>query len=379
MVRPRRPPPFATISELEGVAARRTAPGVWEYVTTGAGDETTLRANREAFDRWALVPRALRNIRSVNLSTDLLGATVAAPFFAAPTARHGAIHRGGERATARALARAGLLGVYSTLSSRSLEEIASASGTAPRWFQLYLQPDLDGSIDLVRRAERAGFSALVVTVDAPILGHRDTQVRGKFAIFDQVPFGNGPHVRTPARQVDRRSGRFLVDGIADYTWETVDRLRDATDLPLVIKGILDPDDARAAVRHGARAVVVSNHGGRQLDRAVAALDALPDVVRAVGHRAEVLMDGGVRRASDILVALALGARATGLGRPVLWALAAGGEDGIARLVDLLENELAISLVLLGRGSVAEVDRSAVRKSSPELPTKGPRGSRRSRP
>ncbi len=376
--RPRKPV-FVTISELERVAAERTPPRVWEYVASGAGEETTLRANRAAFDRWSLVPRALRNVRSVDLSTELLGSRVAAPFFAAPTARHGAVHPGGEVATARALSRAGVLGVYSTLSSRSIEEIGRASGSAPRWFQLYLQPDVKRSIELVRRAERAGFAAWVVTVDAPILGPRDEQTRGGFAVFDDAPFGNGPHVRTPARRLEKRDGRFRLDGVADYTWETVDKVRDATDLPLVVKGILKPEDARAAVAHGAKALVVSNHGGRQLDRAVPALDALPAIARVVGRRTELLVDGGVRRASDILIALGLGARAAGIGRPVLWALAAGGEAGVGRLVELLEHELAISMVLLGRTSVSEIDRSAVTLNPTGDETVGSRARGRQRP
>lgn len=361
--RPRRPaPPFRTLGELEQRAGDALAREAATFVASGSGSERTLRANLRAFDRWSLVPRVLRDVRAVDLRTRLLGQQVAAPFFAAPTAYQAAVHPSAERATARALDRAGILGVYSTLSSRSLEEIARAAPTAPRWFQLYLQPRLAASVDLLRRAERNGYTAGVITVDAPVLGPRDVQAEGGFALDREARVGNGPSVRPPLRELRARPGRFEMDGSGEYSWRTFDRLREATDLPLVVKGIVSAQDAREAVRHGAQGIVVSNHGGRQLDRAVATLDALPDVVRAVGTRAEVYLDGGVRRASDVLVALALGARATGLGRPFLWALAAGGERGVARLIDLLLSELATSLVLLGRRSVPEVDRRAVREN-----------------
>lgn len=361
--RPRRAaPPFRNLGELAQRAGATLAHEIAAFVASGAASERTRRANLQAFDRWSLVPRVLRDVRRVDLRTRLLGERVAAPFFAAPTAYQAAVHPSAERATARALDRAGILGIYSTLSSRSLEEIARAAPTAPRWFQLYLQPRVAASVDLLRRAERSGYRAGVLTVDAPVLGPRDVQAEGGFGLDREAPIGNGPSVRPPLRELRARPGRFEMDGSGEYSWRTFDQLREATDLPLVVKGIVSAQDAREAVRHGAQGIVVSNHGGRQLDRAVATLDALPDVVRAVGSRAEVYLDGGVRRASDVLVALALGARATGLGRPFLWALAAGGERGVTRLLDLLLSELATSLALLGQRSVAEVDRRAVREN-----------------
>ena len=361
----RGPALFRTLSDLEQVAARRTAPEVWEYVQTGAGADRTQRGNREAFDRWSLLPRVLKDVQSVDLRVKVQGEEVAAPIFAAPTAYHGAIVPAGERATARAFARAGLLGVYSTLSSRSLEEIGEAAGPAPHWFQLYLQPEIARSIRLVGRAERAGFSALVVTVDAPMLGARDLQAQGGFAIVGTQPLGNGAGVRTPGRAMTRKGNRWVLEGVGEYSWRALDKVRAATDLPLIVKGVLTAADARAAVAHGASGIVVSNHGGRQLDRAVPALDALPSIVKAVGSRTEVYFDGGVRRASDLLIAHALGARSVGLGRPVLWALAAGGERGVSRLLELLLGELATSMVLLGCRSMSEVGRATV------IATEGP--------
>ena len=307
----------------------------------------------------------LAGIETIDLSTTVLGEPVRSPIFIAPTAYHGALHPDGEIGTARAAGGAGLLAMFSTLSSLPLEAIAAAEPRGPRWFQLYLQPEFAGSRALVERAERAGFSAIVLTVDVPVLGVRDRQARAGFAIESSVPIGNGPGVVPPARAPARTAHGYALrpDGAAG--WAVLDRLREVTALPLVVKGILTAADAEEAARHGARAVIVSNHGGRQLDRAPAALDALPEVVEAVGDRLEVYLDGGVRRGSDVEIALALGARAVGLGRPVLWALAAGGEAGVARLLGLLEEEFATAMVLTGCRRISEVSRELVDRSPVE--------------
>ncbi len=358
-LRTRRPVPFRSLGDLEEAAAGKLSASAWGYVQGGAGEELTLRANRRAFDRWNLRPRVLEDVRTVELRTTLLGQEVLAPLFVAPTARHREIHRDGERGMARAASHAGVLSLFSTLSSDSLEAIARAAPPGPRWFQLYLQPEVDGSVELLRRAERAGFSAWVATVDTPVLGYRDRQIRSGFAVDGPVPMGNGPHVRTPPRPAVGHDGSWTLEPFASASWEVLDRLREATRLPLVVKGVLTAEDARRSLDHGARAVIVSNHGGRQLDRVAASLDALPEVAGAVQGRAEVYLDGGVRRASDILIALALGARAVGLGRPPLWALAVGGERGVARYLELLTQELATSLAVLGRRSVRDVAREDV--------------------
>jgi len=350
---------FRALGDLEGAARRAVPEQIWGYIQGGAGAERTLRANELAFERWVLRTRDLRDVRSVDLGTSILAQAVRAPFFVAPSAYHGEVHRGGERATAAAAAALGVLGVYSTLSSYSLEAIATAAADGPRWFQLYLQPELEASLELVGRAERAGYSAIVVTVDAPVLGARDRQGRTGFALSTTPTLGNGPAVRSPARGPDWDGTSYRLARPPGVTWEALDAVRRSTRLPLVVKGVLTPELARRAVDHGARGIVVSNHGGRQLDLAPAALDALPDVVEAVGGDAEVYLDGGVRRGSDIVVALALGARAVGLGRPVLWALAAGGRGGVERYLQLLGSELANSMVLLGLSDVDEIDRSVV--------------------
>jgi isopentenyl diphosphate isomerase/L-lactate dehydrogenase-like FMN-dependent dehydrogenase len=354
---PEPPEEFRTLQELEGAAARRLSEEVWAYVQGGAGEERTVRANLEAFARATVRPRVLRGVAELDLRCRILGRPVAAPFFVAPMAYQGKVHPDGEVGVARAAAAAGLLGVYSTLSTRSMEEIAEASGAAPRWFQLYHQPDVEVERRLLERAERAGYTALVLTVDTPVLGVRDRQARGGFAIDASVPVGNGPDVLPPSRAPTPEGETYALRSDAAATWELLDELHRVSRLPLVVKGILTADDAHRCVDHGASAVVVSNHGGRQLDGVPAALDALAEVVAAVGPGVEVYLDGGVRRGVDILVALARGAKAVGIGRPVLWALAVGGASGVGRYFSLLKAELATAMVLTGRRTIAEVDRT----------------------
>lgn len=354
---------FLTLSDLEATAKAHTPPEVWAYVEGGAGEELTAGENHAAFRRWRLLPRQLAGIRSVDIRTSFLGQPVSSPLFVAPTAYQGLLHPSGEVATAKAASRAHDLAMFSTLSSFSLEEIAAAAPNGPRWFQLYLQPEFEGTRELVNRAERAGYSAIVLTVDAPVLGPRDRQTRDGVAIRSLIPIGNGPHIVPPARIPQFADDAYVFPPDATATWEILERLAGITRLPLVVKGVLTADDAKRAVAAGARAVVVSNHGGRQLDRAVASVEALPEVVAAVGARAEVYVDGGVRRGSDVLTALALGARGVGIGRPVLWALAAGGESGVSRLLSLLATELAVTMMLAGRRNLAEIGPDLLRHLS----------------
>jgi 4-hydroxymandelate oxidase len=350
---------FASLGDLEAVGARNVPPDVRSYIEGAAEDGSTHRANREAFDHWVLRPRVLAGVREVDLRTELLNDRVRAPVFVAPTAYHGLVHPDGELGTARAASRAGVLATFSTLSSRSVEAIGGVRPNGPRWFQLYLQPTWAATERLVTRAEKAGFRAILLTADVPVLGVRDGQLRTGFAIDASIPLGSGPGVVTPSRGPEPAGEKYAVVNAREETWEVVDRLRGTTELPIVVKGVLTAADARASVRHGARGVVVSNHGGRQLDRVPAALSALPEVVAAVDGRAEVYLDGGVRRGSDVLIALALGARAVGVGRPVLWALAAGGEAGVARYLALLASEIATAMVLAGKGTLSEVDRTLI--------------------
>ena len=365
------PDEFPTLTDLEESAKRVLPSRVWAYVQGGSGDERTLRRNRAAFEKVRLRPRVLANVSEVRLDSTVLGQPVSAPIYIAPMAYGREIHPDAELGIARAAGSQSLLAMYSTLSSDSLEKIAENS-PAPHWFQLYLQPGSDKNRELVTRAQRAGFSAIVLTVDCPVLGVRDSQARAGFAIDESVPIGNGSGIVPPSRAPSLDQGVFRLRADAAATWDTVDELRRETSLPLVIKGILTEEDTHQAIRHGAKAVVVSNHGGRQLDGAPAALEALPEVVRAARGQLEVYLDGGVRRGSDILAALALGAKAVGVGRPILWSLALQGGPGVGRYLAALKSELATEMALVGRRNLTEVDSSLVsrmvRTEAPDRPS-----------
>ncbi|MGA8543566.1 MAG: alpha-hydroxy acid oxidase [Thermoplasmata archaeon] len=350
---------FLTLGDLEELAAARLPDDVWAMVQGAAGEEWTLRANRDAFHRQTLRPRVLTGVATLDLRTRILSEPASAPLFIAPMAYQGLLHPDAELATARAARDANVPTVVSTLSTRSLEEISAAAPEGDRWFQLYLQPEFASSVRLVERAERAGYRALVLTVDTPVLANRDRQMRGGLAYDTPVPIGNGADILSPSRTPVPEGDHYALRAEASATWDILDRLRSVTRLPLVVKGILTPEDARLALDHGVRGIIVSNHGARQLDGAPAALDALPEVVRAVGDRAEVYYDSGVRRGSDVVMALAMGARAVGIGRPVLWALAVGGEAGVTRLLSLLKVDLATVMAVTGRTTIASLDRSVL--------------------
>ena len=343
-------------------AARAVLPlDVWGYLDGGAGAERALRANRAAYERVALLPRFLVDVSAVSLSTTVLGAEWAVPFGVAPMAYHRLAHPDGEVATAAA--GAGGVFVASMFASRAWSDIAAA-GTGPRWLQLYWLRNRDALADVVARAEDAGFGALVLTVDAPRVASRPRDSRSAFALPDDVRAVNvdpavmdSAHTATAGASAIQVHSRQRFD--ASVTWADLPWLRERTSLPLLLKGILTAHDARLAVEHGVDGVVVSNHGGRQLDAAVPSLDALPAVVAAVPAGYPVLLDGGVRRGSDVFAALALGARAVLVGRPVLWGLAAGGRDGAAAVLQLLREQLEECMVLAGRPTVAAIDRTAV--------------------
>jgi 4-hydroxymandelate oxidase len=322
---------------------------VYEFVAGGAGDEQTVRANREAFARWRLLPRVLRGLREVSTATTVLGQEIALPVLIAPSGLHRLAHDDGELATARGARQAGTIYTMSTAATVAMETVAPEAG--PWWFQLYVFSDRGVTRDLVERAVAAGASALIVTVDVPLLGRREADERNRFELPPELVLAN---LRAPEHQrivaTDDGSGLNTYIGASwepALTWEDLDWLASLSPLPVVPKGILHPEDAARAFEHGARAVIVSNHGGRQLDSAVASLDALPAVVAAIAGKGEVLLDGGVRRGTDILKALALGARAVLIGRPIYWGLAVGGEAGVRHILELLRAELALDLILCG--------------------------------
>jgi isopentenyl diphosphate isomerase/L-lactate dehydrogenase-like FMN-dependent dehydrogenase len=347
------------VADFEAAARERLEPGVYDYIAGGAGDEHTLRENRAAFERWELRPRVLVDISSVSTATTVLGTEIALPVLVAPTAFQRLADPEGELATGRAAAAAGTIMSLSTLSSVTPAELAAAAPEAPRWFQLYWSRDRGFTQELVETAADSGFMALVLTVDLPVAGRRERDVRAAFMLPDDLPL---PNIPEELRGDDFHTAlHAVVDDT--LTWRDLEWLRSICELPLVVKGILTSEDALLAAEHGATAVVVSNHGGRQLDGVPPTLDVLPEVVEAVGERVEVLLDGGIRRGIDVLKALALGARATLSGRSVLWGLAAGGEEGATRVLELLRREVELGLKLLGCPSPADVTPGHVRRSS----------------
>jgi lactate 2-monooxygenase len=357
-----RPQLTTDLGRLENAAREALSPEAFGYVAGSAGGGATARANRAAFDRLAIVPRMLRDVGLRDLSTTVLGTVMPAPVVLAPIGVQAIVHPDGELASARAAAAAGLVFTQSTAAAHPLEAVAEASGAGPRWYQLYWPSDREVAASLVARAEAAGYSALIVTVDTFMLGWRPTDLDAAYLPFLQGtgianyltdPAFNAPLAEDAALgdKVLRWAGMF---GDPTLTWGDLAWLRERTRLPIALKGVLHPDDARAAVDACVDGVVVSNHGGRQLDGVVTSIDALPHVVDAVDGRAEVLLDSGVRRGIDVLRALALGARAVLVGRPVVYGLAVAGEAGVAEVLRLLHDEVELGLRLLGCRSPADV-------------------------
>ncbi len=335
------------VQGYEALAQARLDPGVWAFYSSGAEDEITLRANRAAFERIRLLPRMLRGVRQADLHTIVLGTPVSLPVLIAPTALQGLACPEGECATARAAGAIGTLMTASTESTRSLEEIAAAA-TGPLWFQLYVHRARHLAEQLIRRAEDAGYRAIVLTVDLPCLGNRERRPYPGWQ-FPNAVTGNFPAELSDEDREDE-----------PLTWGDVDWLRSCTRLPLLLKGLLTPEDAELAIQHGAAGIIVSNHGGRQLDGVPASIEALPSIVETVQGRVEVYLDGGIRRGTDVLKALALGAQAVLVGRPILWGLAVDGAAGAQRVLELLREELARDMMLAGLPDIASIDESLVK-------------------
>jgi 4-hydroxymandelate oxidase len=345
------------VEDFEEEARQRLPQMVFDYFAGGAGDEWTLEENRRAFDRWLLRPRILNDVSQVDLRTEVLGHEVTFPVLLAPTALQRMAHRDGELASARAAAAAGTLMILSTISTFSLEEVAATE--VPRWFQLYVHRDRGLTEELVARAAAAGYGAIVLTVDAPFLGQRYRDERNRFSLPPGIGLANLAAVSVPRTQGSDLFAYFTSELDPTLSWRDVEWLRSLSTLPLVLKGIMTAEDAVQGVNAGADALIVSNHGGRQLDGVAATIDVLPEVAGAVGGKAEVLMDGGIRRGVDVLKSLALGARAVLIGRPYLWGLAVDGEAGVGRILELLRQELTLAMALAGCAAVKAVDRSAV--------------------
>ena len=339
-------PNLLNLDDYERAAADRLAPGPLAYFSGGANDERTLDENRAAFARHSLVPRVMRDVSTVDLSVEVLGRRWPVPIHLAATALQRMAHPDGELATARAAAARGITMTLSTSASTDLAEVAAVGG--PRWFQAYLLADPGARSALIERAVAAGYEALVLTVDLARLGRRERDMRAGFRIPDGVEIPNVAIAAgvTPAEVAS-------VAFVDRLTWTDLEWLT-GFGVPVLVKGILHPDDARLAIEHGAAGMVVSNHGGRQLDAAIASLDALPRIVETVAGRVPVLLDGGIRRGTDVVMALALGATAVGIGRPVIWGLAVDGQAGVGSILDLLTDELENGMALSGAASVAEL-------------------------
>jgi len=345
--------------ELERYAQAILPRAAYDYYAGGAGAESTLRDNIAAWDRVRLAPHVLRDVREADPGTQLLGHQLSMPLLIAPLAYQKMAHEDGEAGTARAAAAAGTIMVVSTVATQSMEDVAAAAPGGVRMFQLYVHSDRELTVHLMDRAAAAGYTALVVTVDTPRLGDRLRDRRNQFRLPAPLSPANldwSTDAGIDASQIATYADRSFD---ASLTLDTLAWLSDRTDLPIIIKGVLRADDAIAAVDAGVAGIIVSNHGGRQLDGAIATADALPAIADAVGDQVPVLVDGGIRTGVDVVRALALGARAALIGRPFLWGLVADGSAGVSAVLEHFREEIVLAMRLVGAKSVAEVDRSLV--------------------
>lgn len=356
-------------NRLEEAAYETMDPGAVGYVAGAAGSESTMRENLRAFDRWRIVPRMLRDVTQRDLSVDVCGTRMPAPVLLAPIGVQSIIHPDAELATARAAASVGLTTILSSASSFNMEEVAEANGDGPRWFQLYWQRDPDVAASFLERAEKAGYSAIVATLDTFMLAWRPRDLQGAYLPFLRAtgvanyfsdPAFRAPLERSPEDDQPSAVLRFIgMFGNPALTWNDLAWLRDHTRLPIILKGILHDEDARRAADAGVDGVIVSNHGGRQVDGAIATLDALPGIVDAIGDRCTVLFDSGIRCGADAFKALALGARAVLLGRPYTWGLALDGENGVRTVLRSFLAELDLTFALSGYTAPSELSRDAL--------------------
>lgn len=361
---PRPAPSLLTVDDFERAARARLSKMAYDYYRSGADEGRTLRENRRAFRRLEIHYRVLVDVAERDMSTTVLGTRVPFPILVAPTAYQRLAHPDGELASSVAASELGTIFTLSTLSTTSLEAVADAS-PGPKWFQLYVHKDRGLTRALVERAESSGYRALMLTVDTPVLGRRIADVRNGFALPEGLVMANLVDAAAAAPAVER--GSLLASYVASrhdasLTWRDVGWLASLTRLPLLLKGIVRPDDAVRALDAGAAGVVVSNHGARQLDGAPATIEVLPAIADAVAGRCPVLMDGGIRWGTDVLKALALGARAVLVGRPVLWGLAALGGEGVARVLAGLRDELSIAMALAGCPTLASIDRDLIQRA-----------------
>jgi 4-hydroxymandelate oxidase len=346
------------LADFEALAKAKMPAMAWEYVTAGAGDEITLRWNEEAFQRIRLKPRVLVDVSKLDTRVSLFGQEHAFPILLAPTAGHKLLHAEGELASARGAGAADTAMVLSCFSGTSLEDVAAVA-KSPLWFQLYVQPDHGFTRALVQRVEAAGYRALCLTVDTPITGARNRETRAAVKL-PPMPHLEGFTVAGTAGHLHPGSVQ-VFSGVLDaaLSWKDVEWLRSVSKIPLVLKGVMNPDDADIAAKSGVAGIIVSNHGGRNLDTLPATIDALPQVADKVAGRMPVFVDGGIRRGTDVVKALALGANAVFIGRPYLYGLAAAGEAGVTKVINILQREFQMAMALTGRTNVGSIDRSVI--------------------
>ncbi|HEY2740676.1 MAG TPA: alpha-hydroxy acid oxidase [Gaiellaceae bacterium] len=352
--------PFLSIADYERLAEERLAPGPWAYLTGGSGDEWTLRENRAAFGRWTFRPRVLCDVSEISTATTVLGRQIGLPVVVAPVAYQQLYHPDAECGTARGAAAAGTAMAVSTFCTRSHGEIAAAAPGLMQWCQLYVFRDRGVTREHLAEAAAAGCSAVLLTVDTPRLAQRERDLRVGFEIPSDLPLPYARATIGDAPQNPADQFALLDDSVS---WRDLEWIASEAQVPVVLKGVVTAEDAETAVDHGAAAVVVSNHGGRQLDGAPATLDALPEVVDAIAGRVEVYLDGGIRRGTDVAKALALGARAVLAGRAPMYGLAAAGEDGVRHVLELLRDELTLALCLLGCTSPDELTGAHVQRAA----------------
>ena len=355
------PNTICALADFEPLARKKLTTMAYEYIAGGAGDEITLRANIAAFDAIHLMPQILTDVSRVDTSMELLGQKFRFPILLAPAAYHRLLHPQGELATARGASRAGAILVVSSFATISIEKIARVA-TQPLWFQLYVQRDRGFTRALVERAIAAGCRAICVTVDTPVIGMRHREKRSDFRLSagldcPMLKALGDKHLRT----MHRPEAHAIYSPVFDpaFTWKDVEQLCSACTVPVVLKGVLNPSDAERAVKSGAAGIIVSNHGGRNLDTVPATIQVLPAIADKVGSKIPILLDGGIRRGTDVAKAIALGARAVLVGRPYLYALAVAGGDGVSAAVSMLVTELKMTMALLGRSTLRQIDRSII--------------------
>jgi 4-hydroxymandelate oxidase len=347
----------ANLAEWQRHAEAVMEPGAWGYITGGAGDEVTVAENRAAFAALRLLPRMLRGAGAASTATTVLGAEIAAPILVAPMAYQGCIHPDGDLNTAAAAAAAGLGMCLSSLSNHDLADVAAASGDGLRWYQLYPYRDAGMTEEVVARARENGYRALIVTVDVPTYGVRERDVASGFAVPSHLRL---PSVPVPPGTASITPGEVSALMKMDLGWPDIERFAATSGMPVVVKGLLHPDDAARAIDAGARGVIVSNHGGRQLDTAIPTIEALPEIADRVAGRCEIYLDSGVRRGTDVLKAIALGAQTVLIGRPIAWANGAAGRQGVATVLAQIVAEIENAMILAGCADIREISPDLVR-------------------